>query len=67
MPLIDYKKSGNTDMRSTRYLTDPREHQKGFRGDPCFWIPFQADWYEGVIMSKSNHTTEMRYIDWNHL
>lgn len=66
-PLVDYKKSGNTDMKATRYGTDPRQSQRGFYGDQRFWLPFQADWYESVIMSKANPTTEMRYINWHHL
>ena len=66
-PRVDYKKSGDTDMRATRYGTDPRVCQRSFRGDQRFWLPFQADWYESVIMSMSHPTTEMRYIDWHHL
>ena len=32
-----------------------------------FWLWFQADWYESVIMTKTHPTTEMKSIDWQHL
>lgn len=66
-PIVDYKKSSDTDMRATRYGVDPRKSQRSFRGDTRFWLPFQADWYESVIMSMKHPTTEMKYVDWDYL
>ena len=37
-PMIDYKK-GTTDMRSTRYGTDPSQEYRGLHGDGHFWLP----------------------------
>ena len=36
-------------------------------GDFCFWMWFHADWYENVIMPKSNPTTEMKSNNWTYL
>ena len=32
-----------------------------------FWLWFQADCYETVIMTKTHPTTEMKSINWTHL
>ena len=46
---------------------DPRGYPKEMQGDERFWLWFQADWYESVIMTKSRPITEMKSIDWQHL
>lgn len=32
-----------------------------------FWLSFQADWYESVIMKFHPPTTKMSYVDWDFL
>ena len=65
-PMINYKKGGNS-VDHLRYSEDPTIVEHSFRGDPRFWFPHQADWYESVIMTKKHVTTEMKWIDWNYL
>lgn len=60
--LVDCNKA-SVDIRTSRYESDPRHYPRGFHGDPRFWLPFQADWYESVIMKKRNATTDMKYVD----
>ena len=64
--MINYKKGGNS-VAHLRYSEDPTIVERSFRGDPRFWFPHQADWYESVIMTKKHVTTEMKWIDWNYL
>jgi len=65
-PMINYKKGGNS-VDHLRYSEDPTIVERSFRGDPRFWFPHQAAWYESVIMTKKHVTTEMKWIDWNYL
>jgi len=65
-PMVDLRK-GTMDMKATRYGINPRAETRGFYGDTRFWLSFQADWYESVIMRWANPTTEMKYVDWNYL
>ena len=55
-PMINYKKGGNS-VDHLRYSEDPTIVERSFRGDPRFWFPHQADWYESMIMTK-NHVTQ---------
>ena len=65
-PMINYKKGGNS-VDHLRYSEDSTIVERSFRGDPRFWFPHQADWYESVIMTKKHVTTEIKWIDWNYL
>jgi len=65
-PMVNYKRGGNS-IEHLRYIEDPAELERSFRGDPRFWFPHQADWYESVIMTMKHVTTEMKWIDWNYL
>ena len=40
------------------------DYPKEMHGDQRFWLWFQADWYESVIMTKTKPVTEMKSIDW---
>jgi hypothetical protein len=64
--MVNYKRGGNS-ISTLRYSEDPRHVERSFFGDVRFWFPHQGDWYESVIMTKKHVTTEMRWIDWDHL
>ena len=46
---------------------NPGEYHNEMHDDVRFWLWFHADWYETVIMTKTNPTTEMKSINWTHL
>jgi len=60
--MVNYKKGGNY-IEHLKYSEDPAEVERCFCGDPCFWFPHQADWYESVIMIMKRVTIEMKWID----
>jgi hypothetical protein len=64
--MVNYKKGGNS-IEHLRYSEDPAEVERCFRGDPRFWFPHQANWYESVIRTMKHVTTEIKWIDWNYL
>jgi hypothetical protein len=47
--------------------SDPTLWQKEFDADICFWLKFNADWYEFVILSKDHMTIDMKSINWDLL
>jgi hypothetical protein len=47
--------------------TDPTQWQKEFDADIRFWLKFNADWYESVILSKDHMTIDMKSINWELL
>ena len=62
---MNYMK-GKHNFYNLRY-DHPRDYPKEMLGNERFWLWFQADWYESVIMTKTHPTTEMKSIDWQHL
>ena len=54
---------GKHNFYNLRY-ENPRRYAKEMTGDQRFWLWFQADWYESVIMTKTKPVTEMKSIDW---
>ena len=62
---MNYTK-GKHNFYNLRY-DHPRDYPKEMQGNERFWLWFQADWYESVIMTKTHPTTEMKSIDWQHL
>jgi hypothetical protein len=62
---VDYTK-GKHDLYAKRY-DNPSRYDKEQQGDVRFWMNFHADWYDSVILRKSNPTTEMKSIDWDYL
>lgn len=64
--MVDFRK-GINNMKSLPYAEDTHNFSMQFKGDPRFWFPHQADWYSSVIVTKDNATTNMKYIDWDHL
>jgi hypothetical protein len=65
MKMVDYK-SGTHDVYKQRY-SDPAQCQKEFDADICFWLKFNADWYELVILCKEHMTIDMKSINWKAL
>jgi hypothetical protein len=65
MKMVDYK-SGTHNVYKERY-TDLAQWKKEFDADIRFWLKFNADWYESVILSKENLTVEMKSIHWENL
>jgi hypothetical protein len=63
--MVDYTR-GSHNVYKERY-TDPALWQKEFDADIHFWLKFNADWYESVILSKENLTIEMKSIKWDNL
>jgi hypothetical protein len=63
--MVDYTR-GSHNVYKERY-TDPALWQKEFDADIHFWLKFNADWYESVILSKENLTIEMKSIKWTTL
>jgi hypothetical protein len=62
---VDYT-GGSHNVYKERY-TDPALWQKEFDVDIRFWLKFNADWYETVILSKENMTIDMKSINWDIL
>jgi hypothetical protein len=52
--MVDYTR-GTHNVYKERY-TDPAQWQKEFDADIRFWLKFNADWYESVILSKDHMT-----------
>jgi hypothetical protein len=65
LKMIDYT-CGSHNVYKERY-TDPALWQKEFDADIRFWLKFNADWYESVILSKENMTIDMKSINWDTL
>jgi hypothetical protein len=63
--MVDYTR-GSHNVYKERY-TDPALWQKEFDAHIRFWLKFNADWYESVILSKENLTIEMKSIKWDNL
>jgi hypothetical protein len=49
LKMVDYK-SGTHDVYKERY-SDPAQYQKEFVADIRFWLKFNVDWYESVILA----------------
>jgi uncharacterized protein YozE (UPF0346 family) len=47
--------------------TDPALWQKEFDVDIRFWLKFNADWYESVILSKEHLTVDIKSTKWDNL
>jgi hypothetical protein len=58
---VDYTR-GSYNVYKERH-TDPALWQKEFDADIRFWLKFNADWYESVILSKENMTVDMKSIN----
>jgi hypothetical protein len=65
LKMVDYK-SGSHDVYKERY-SDPALWQKEFDADIRFWLKFNADWYESVILCKEHMTVDMKSIRWDAL
>jgi hypothetical protein len=65
LKMIDYTHRSHN-VYKERY-TDPALWQKEFDADIWFWLKFNADWYESVILSKENMTIDMKSINWDTL
>jgi hypothetical protein len=65
LKMVDYMR-GSHNVYKERY-TDPALWQKEFDADICFWLKFNVDWYESVILSKEHLTIEMKSIKWDNL
>jgi hypothetical protein len=63
--MVDYT-GGSHNVYKERY-TVPTFWQKEFDADIRFWLKFNADWYESVILSKENLTIDMKSINWDTL
>jgi hypothetical protein len=63
--MVDYT-HGSHNVYKERY-NDPALWQKEFDSDIRFWLKFNADWYESVILSKENLTIDMKSIKWDNL
>jgi hypothetical protein len=61
LKMIDYTR-GSHNVYKERY-TDLALWQKEFDADIRFWLKFNADWYESVILSKENMTVAMKSIN----
>jgi hypothetical protein len=65
LKMVDYK-SGSHNMYKERY-TDPALWQKEFDADIRFWLNFNVDWYESVILSKEHLIVNTKSIKWDNL
>jgi hypothetical protein len=65
LKMVDYTR-GSHNVYKKRYI-DPALWQKKFDADIRFWLKFNADWYESVILSKEHLTIEMKSIKWDNL
>lgn len=63
--MVNYMKGGH-DVYALRY-DDPSKYTKEFLWDIRFWLRFNADWYDSVILKKENITLEMQVMDWEYL
>jgi hypothetical protein len=63
--MVDYTR-GSHNVYKERY-NDPALWQKEFDSDIRFWLKFNVDWYESVILSKENLTIDMKSIKWDNL
>jgi hypothetical protein len=61
LKMVDYIR-GSHNVYKKRY-TDPALWQKEFDANIRFWLKFNADWYETVILSKDNKTVDMKSIN----
>jgi hypothetical protein len=59
--MVDYTR-GSHNVYKERY-SDPALWQKEFDSDIRFWLKFNADWYESVILSKDHMTIDMKSED----
>ena len=57
---------GKHNFYNLRY-DDPKRYTKEMQGDIRFYTWFQADWYETLIMTKTNPVTDMNSISWDYL
>jgi hypothetical protein len=55
--MVDYTR-GSHNVYKERY-TDPAQWQKEFDADIRFWLKFNADWYESVILRPHDHRYEV--------
>jgi hypothetical protein len=65
LKMVDYK-SGTHNVYKERY-SNPALWQKEFDADIRFWLKFNSDWYESVILSKEHMTVDMTSINWDNL
>jgi hypothetical protein len=65
LKMVDYK-SGMHNVYKKRF-SDPALWQKEFDADIRFWLKFNADWYETVILSKEHMIMDMKSINWDNL
>jgi hypothetical protein len=65
LKMVDYTRESHN-VYKERY-TDPALWQKEFDADIRFWLKFNVDWYESVILSKENLTIDMKSINWDTL
>jgi hypothetical protein len=65
LKMVDYK-SGTHNVYKERY-SDPGQWQKEFDADIHFWLKFNVDWYESVILCKEHMTMYMKSINWDTL
>jgi hypothetical protein len=56
LKMVDYK-SGTHNYKER--FSDPALWQKKFDADIRFWLKFNADWYESVILSKEHMTVDI--------
>jgi hypothetical protein len=63
--MVDYTR-GSHNVYKERY-SDTALWQKEFDEDIRFWLKFNADWYESVILSKDHMTIDMKSINWDLL
>jgi hypothetical protein len=55
--MVDYTR-GSHNVYKERY-SDPALWQKEFDADIRFWLKFNANWYESVILSKDHMTIDI--------
>jgi hypothetical protein len=65
MKMVDYK-SGTHSVYKERY-SNPTQWQTVFYADIRFWLKFNVDWYESVILYKEHMTVDMKFINWDAL
>jgi hypothetical protein len=63
--MLDYAR-GSHNVYKERY-TNLALWKKEFHVDIRFWLKFNADWYESIILSKEHLTIEMKSIKWDNL
>jgi hypothetical protein len=63
--MVEYN-SGSHDVYKERYL-NPALWQKEFDADIRFWLKFNTDWYESIILYKEHMTVDMKSIKWDTL